>query len=130
MLNVQSRARIRVAKAEKKKREFAYKAEFIVTAFIRMAVIRNRLAARRLAECPILHTNQLLTALDGSKLLKSGREAVQMWRELWFISATRVQTAVQKWLKRVKYGRFFRGKIDDFPICIVIYLDLTRDKNT
>mmetsp|Transcript_3827 Transcript_3827/g.5954 ORF Transcript_3827/g.5954 Transcript_3827/m.5954 type:complete len:1046 (+) Transcript_3827:145-3282(+) len=111
ILLVQSNARIRVARAEKKKLQYAYKAEFIVTSFLKMCLTRNRTAADRLANCPVMHINSLVRSfLEGRiKLMKTGRESVENWVELWYYSAVTIQTACTKWLTRIKYGRFFKG---------------------
>jgi hypothetical protein len=130
---MQSKARIRVARAEQKKREFAIKAEHIVTgdshlalsdsligdlslAFLKMCVVRNRLVEERLTNCRVLHINQLLRSFREGRIgvMKSGRLAIDNWVEIWFYSAVTIQTLFQKWLRRRKYGRFFKGWMRPF----------------
>lgn len=111
ILKMQANARVRVAKADKRKRQFAVKAETIVTSFLKMLLVRNRLAERRLSSCPATHINALVDSLVNGRIgiMKSGREAVEMWVEIWYYAAVTVQTACKKWLCRVKYNRFFKG---------------------
>lgn len=41
--------------------------------------------------------------------MKSGKIAIENWVEIWYHSAVTIQTFFQKWLRRQKYGRFFKG---------------------
>jgi hypothetical protein len=84
----------------------------VSTAFLRMLIVRNRLAEDRLANCRACHTNLLVKSLTHGRigLMKSGREAVENWVEIWYYAAVTCQTACKKWLTRVKYNRFFRGE--------------------
>jgi hypothetical protein len=79
-----------------------------IASFLRMVLTRNRTAGDRLSECPIRRINKLVASLRRF-MLKSGREQVAMWCELWDTSATRIQTALRRWITRRNYSRFRRG---------------------
>lgn len=76
-----------------------------------MCLIRNRLVEERLSNCPVLHINQLIHSLLHGRIgvMKSGKIAIENWIEIWYHSAVTIQTFFQKWLRRQKYGRFFKG---------------------
>lgn len=75
-----------------------------------MLIVRNRLAHDRLANARTLHILNVIRSLTtGISLLRTGKDAVLMWSEIWYIAATRVQNCCRKWISRVKFRAFFNG---------------------
>ena len=111
ILLVQSQYRIRLAQVERHNLKYGIKAGFVVTSFLRMLLVRNRMVEPRCSNCPTQHINLLVQSfLEGKiSIMKSGSEYLLGYIEMWFLAATTVQQCIKKWYARRKYSKFFKG---------------------
>lgn len=79
-----------------------------ISAFIRMILTRNRTIGDRLSAIPIKYIWTLIRKVLPVSL-KTGRQSIRDWLEIWNSSAVMVQTMIRKWRCRRFFKLFFSG---------------------
>ena len=94
-----------------RRRKEAFKIGLIATkiiSFFRMVLVRNRTIGFRLGAIPCMLIPYLIKKLD-KKLLKTGKEHLSNWTELWHLSITPLQRLVRLFLRKRAFKKFWGG---------------------
>ena len=78
-----------------------------ICSYLRMMLVKNRMAEFRLAHVSACNNLKLIKSLG--YLWKKGRESVENWLQIWNLNAEIAQRSFVTWYRRTKFRKFFRG---------------------
>ena len=94
-----------------RRRKETYKIGNIATtiiSFFRMVLVRNRTISIRLGNLPCMLIPYIIKKLE-KKLLKTGKEHLNNWKEIWDLSISPLQRLVRLWLRKRAFKKFWGG---------------------